>query len=527
MADALCGPSNALQNFQKHTSVDRTLQQDRLVGRHSPSQGFRSSHGANAGALDSEFEAFQAGHAGPSQLQQPDFHHLPSHLARAPQPTPQFAQAPGAPDWASDFQRLNITNEHAPGILQHRASPAAASWQQDFMKHQAPAVQAPTFQQQSGFGGMSGYGTGRFGGTPFQQPMGFGGMNGGMAGQVAQGQQRTQEAVPQIDEAAFEQAFAQMDQHLVEEATTQQEQTKETPLTAEDDPALTRIREQRPAVYHTLKIRSAVDIGNAMDFSEHLAMLEDMAQDNTIVADASEARWIVDALQNMLDRSASQDVKTRAETLVRAINERLMSTYPLLSSRTMPLNQENIWEELQAAGYIRGPVLEHLQQQRQQEQQQQPESEQQEDQALRNDDDEMADTAGRLLERVADNTSEKFQNSQFLTLMRKLRDREVKVEGDKMVEVSAQSSSTQPPQQHTDPLSAIPPIDPAILDHASTDFAMPVFSEEAAAAEDQYAHPHPHLHFPSRSRRTSTDEPRTDEISDQFSYYNVDGAYHK
>jgi hypothetical protein len=38
MADALCGPSNALQNFQKHTSVDRTLQQDRLVGRHSPAQ---------------------------------------------------------------------------------------------------------------------------------------------------------------------------------------------------------------------------------------------------------------------------------------------------------------------------------------------------------------------------------------------------------------------------------------------------------------------------------------------------------
>lgn len=38
MADALCGPSNALQNFQKHTTVDRTLQQDRLIGRHSPAQ---------------------------------------------------------------------------------------------------------------------------------------------------------------------------------------------------------------------------------------------------------------------------------------------------------------------------------------------------------------------------------------------------------------------------------------------------------------------------------------------------------
>ena len=38
MADALCGPSNALQNFQKHSTVDRTLQQDRLTTRHSPSQ---------------------------------------------------------------------------------------------------------------------------------------------------------------------------------------------------------------------------------------------------------------------------------------------------------------------------------------------------------------------------------------------------------------------------------------------------------------------------------------------------------
>ena len=39
MADALCGPSNPLQNLQKHTQIDRTLQQDRLVAsRQSPSQ---------------------------------------------------------------------------------------------------------------------------------------------------------------------------------------------------------------------------------------------------------------------------------------------------------------------------------------------------------------------------------------------------------------------------------------------------------------------------------------------------------
>lgn len=33
MADALCGPSNPLQTFQKQTSVDRTLQQDRFAAR--------------------------------------------------------------------------------------------------------------------------------------------------------------------------------------------------------------------------------------------------------------------------------------------------------------------------------------------------------------------------------------------------------------------------------------------------------------------------------------------------------------
>jgi hypothetical protein len=39
MADALCGPSNPLQSFQKHAYADRTLLQDRISGpRHSPAQ---------------------------------------------------------------------------------------------------------------------------------------------------------------------------------------------------------------------------------------------------------------------------------------------------------------------------------------------------------------------------------------------------------------------------------------------------------------------------------------------------------
>ena len=53
------------------------------------------------------------------------------------------------------------------------------------------------------------------------------------------------------------------------------------------------------------------------------------------------------------------------------------------------------------------------------------------------DDEELAKTAGELLEKISGNQTTKFQNSAFLGLMRKLRDREVRVDGDKMVEVSS------------------------------------------------------------------------------------------
>ena len=102
----------------------------------------------------------------------------------------------------------------------------------------------------------------------------------------------------------------------------------------------------------------------------------------------------------------------------------------------------------------------------------------------------MAETAARLLERVADNTSEKFQNSQFLGLMRRLRDREVRVQEDKIVEVdqtpqpngqqaSSSTAAQQTPNQHTQPSSStrIPDIDPTILNHAATDFEQPIYSD--------------------------------------------------
>lgn len=53
-----------------------------------------------------------------------------------------------------------------------------------------------------------------------------------------------------------------------------------------------------------------------------------------------------------------------------------------------------------------------------------------------NDADELAKTAGQLLDSVSHDQSQKFKNSSFLELMRRIRDREVQVDGDEFRDVS-------------------------------------------------------------------------------------------
>ncbi len=54
--------------------------------------------------------------------------------------------------------------------------------------------------------------------------------------------------------------------------------------------------------------------------------------------------------------------------------------------------------------------------------------------------DELARTAGELLDKVASSRNSKFRKSNFFSLMRQLRDREVQVEGDRIVDVSIRQS---------------------------------------------------------------------------------------
>ncbi|KAF2804874.1 uncharacterized protein BDZ99DRAFT_480878 [Mytilinidion resinicola] len=432
MADALCGPANPLQNFQKHTAADRTLQQDRLISRQSPSQSFRSTSNQNVGLLDPEFDAFQAGHAPPPH---PDFQHLPPHLAHA-QLQPRFSPQPQAGGWASDFQRLQISSPQ-PQQNHHfrpQASAAQSSWHQDFVSQQAPgaAQQAyqPPAQNMNMYGGMPGYGMGGYTGSTFGQSA-FGRPMQEQNMSVAEGKQKAD--IAQFDESAFERAFAEAQAEVLQEEAAVEKVS--TQLPAETDPILLGIRDKRYPVYLTMKLRSLISTGATTEAEVYLSHLEQTEQEGTLFIDISEAKWCIDTLDIVANRQHAdiipEEIETRVAALIQKINGRLMSMYPADLAISLDNNWPNLWADLEAAGYITHGrnALQPLQQ----EHGQQPRSKEQ----TRNEQDQMAQTAGKLLESVADNTSEKFQKSTFLELMRRLRDHEVRVEGDKVVETNS------------------------------------------------------------------------------------------
>lgn len=255
MADALCGPSNALSSFSKHAATDRSLQQDRLVSRHESTQGFRSAGGSRQG--DAEFDAFQRGDAQRLGMPVPMPMSMPIAMPmgrgmdmHVPQQRQMGAPMQSqAPDWASDFQRLSLAGQ-SQHVQQKSAAPA---WHLDFARQQ----QAPAPAQQNSYSSVGGYG----------QSMGMG-MGMGMSGfagpaytqtaQHAPTQLQQQQPTPAFDEAAFEAAFEQAQRDAAVEADAQlAAETEQSALSAqaasmdrpgETDPLLARVREARPGV---------------------------------------------------------------------------------------------------------------------------------------------------------------------------------------------------------------------------------------------------------------------------------------
>lgn len=348
MADALCGPSNPLQQFKQQTQHDRSLQQDRLTSRHTPAQGFRSLD-PNAGLLDPEFEAFQAG-LPPSELPNfPAFHPQSSRLAGPSQ----------APSWAADFQRMQISSP-PPFRQQQQYTPqpshGGSNWAQGFREqvsqttprtqHAAPSPQAFQYMARHG---MNGY-QNNFAQPNYAQPI------------QSNGKQPVTE---QFDEAAFEQAF---------------DQARDA-LQAEEQPQNDAEMAQESAYIN------GASTGN---------MDQDYASAESLVGQVEGASQLEQSLSDA-EREAIRDYNSQLENL-----QRLGGT----SVAAEQLRAHDIQAEDQQMEDIKQP----------------------------NDDDALAATAEELLQKVEHNQTDKFRNSQFLGLMRKLRDREVKVEGDKMVE---------------------------------------------------------------------------------------------
>ncbi|KAL4939772.1 hypothetical protein BDV06DRAFT_224717 [Aspergillus oleicola] len=309
MSDALCGPSNALQNFQKHASVDRTLQQDRLTSRQSPSQGFRSQN-PNEGILDPEFAAFESNNDMGVPL--PESQH--GHHFMSPAPQMPISHPVEAPNWASDFQNFYISGPSQP--IHNRPAPSAAptaasqqGWHTEFMKQQQ---HSPIRQQNQSFAQkfQPSFNTSY---TMHSSPM--------QAFSPAQETSANKPAaVEAFDESAFEAAFEQARADM----ETQFEASLET---------------------------------NASDM-------------------------------NTKDQAEEVPIQPEAQETIR------------IGSDTIPqANKED-------------------------------------PQTVVNDADELARTAGQLLNSVSHETNQKFRKSNFLALMRRIRDREVQVEGDEFRETA-------------------------------------------------------------------------------------------
>ncbi|KAJ5787395.1 peroxin-20 Pex20-Penicillium chrysogenum [Penicillium paradoxum] len=305
MGDALCGPSNALQNFQKHTSVDRTLQQDRLTSRQSPVQGFRSQN-PQEGILDTEFAAFEGNLAGPAlpNLQHPAHFGGPVHHAVAHHPA---AQQAGNAGWAADFQNLQISGPSHPvaQVQRPNIAPAMAQggWHTEFMnQNRGPMSQAQQTPQMHGAYQPS------F--APGYQMYGSS-MNQMQPLQAMQPQQ--QNHTEQFDESAFEAAFDQARADMELQGTDLAQ--KDTQQNLQETPEADVVE---PVVQPEIRLGS-----------------------------------------DLIPQSGKQDPETRSR-----------------------------------------------------------------------DADELARTAGQLLDSVRNDQTQKFQQSNFLALMRRIRDREVEVEGE-------------------------------------------------------------------------------------------------
>ncbi|KAI5970030.1 hypothetical protein CANMA_000933 [Candida margitis] len=149
MDAASCGPSSAIQNLNKHTQRDTSLQHQRLSNQ-PQQQGvhqFRQGQAVDQ-QLNQEFHRFNSGGAGHDfatsfiDQNRPQFQH---RVQNAPQPQQQQQQG-----WVNDFSGLSIEQSQQPQVQSNWSKQfiQGGPLQQQQQQYQHPTQQQPMMRSQ-------------------------------------------------------------------------------------------------------------------------------------------------------------------------------------------------------------------------------------------------------------------------------------------------------------------------------------------------------------------------------------------
>ena len=418
MADAICGPSNPLQTFQKHTQADRSLQHDRLASQHAQSsQGFRE-HPADAGLLDPEFEAFQTGRLPIAPLlphQEPSFTPPLYNGLSQVQPVGDTGGGLGGANWAADFAKMYLVPQapipyaqniqRGPHVEDEELKRISDTWFKDTLRREErlnpgaglpstspEAIHSPSvYSRPSPFEPMQRYGNTGLGTWPTTSET------------RSKGKERLF-STASSDTAAFDAEFAKLDQ----ETTAQQDQVQSDP---HDSFAYHAERKQDLAV-------SDEDFRNetkSKSYAEQKAADQEERTQQTPIENRLSANGLLPSL--------NPAVETQRGIPITDLDR---APQPALQQQTPPAQTPHQPTEA---------------------------------------DDQLAETASQLLSNVSDNTSEKFQQSAFLSLMRDFSDRSKVVSGDRVVDV-ANTNDTGEVNQDADLGRDGPLEEPAVMSGA-------------------------------------------------------------
>lgn len=348
-------------------------------------QGFRTPN-PNAGILDAEYEAFVAGEPVLEPLDPP--HAWEHRQAPAVQLGILHQEAP---DWAMDFQNLHVDQTQVTPIPStqfrqqaplQRSSPGP--WQHDFMQnHQPQSFRSSQYQQSSLGHATTGYAMSAQQFGPYNQQYN--------TPELAQ--QSENRLIESFDEEAFGKAFDQANLRLqyASDAGATFDLNRFSEETIDDI-----LRECYIAAYEIKSIEDVPAVNqeqmNSLDFHAKTGWIKNLHSRLKDRHDYTSISERLARLQNPHNKSASQEVNNVPKE---KIDYRIGSDMILDES----LQRQGESSEAREA-------------------------------------DELAKTAGQLLENVKHDQSTKFQESNFLSLMRQLRDKEVKVKGDTIVNVS-------------------------------------------------------------------------------------------